>query len=263
MNNILENKYYQEPSVFTPENLLREARRQKSIEQCQIPNVCILDPDGDLVEYLLRTGQAKLNKCWACYHTKLYTVTYKELEFGIVGCVVGSSFAVLVAEELFASGCQLLLSVTSAGIINPPQNNSRFILIDQTIRDEGTSYHYLSPNEDASIDYKLLKALLSSFNDSSLSVEIGTSWTTDAPFRETTSAIEFAKSKKVTCVEMEAAALYAFAKVKQKNVICFAHLTNTMAQSEGDFEKGEEMGSIDTLELIYYTAKILTMEKEK
>jgi hypothetical protein len=60
---------------------------------------------------------------------------------------------------------------------------------------------------------------------------------------------------------MEASALYAFAKAKHKKVICFAHLTNTMAQSEGDFEKGEEMGSIDTLTLIDHTTKILTTEK--
>jgi purine-nucleoside phosphorylase len=61
---------------------------------------------------------------------------------------------------------------------------------------------------------------------------------TDAPFRETSSAIECAKGKGATCVEMEAAALYAFARVKNKQVVCFAHLTNTMAQTEGDFEKG-------------------------
>lgn len=49
---------------------------------------------------------------------------------------------------------------------------------------------------------------------------------------------------------MEAAALYAFAQAKNKDVICFAHLTNTMAQQEGDFEKGEHFGSIDTLSLL-------------
>ena len=258
MNNFFKNKYYQEASVFTPENLLREARRQKSVDNCRIPDVCILDPDGDLVEYLLRTNQAELNKCWACYHTKLYGFKYKEFEFGIVACVVGSSFAVLVAEELFASGCQLLISVTSAGIINPPQNNSRFILIEQTIRDEGTSYHYLHSNEDASLNKKLFDKLDNYYKETSLSVESGISWTTDAPFRETRSAIESAKNNKSVCVEMEAAALYAFAKAKNKNVICFAHLTNTMAQREGDFEKGEEMGSLDTLELIYHTVKALS-----
>lgn len=76
------------------------------------------------------------------------------------------------------------------------------------------------------------------------------SWTTDAPYRETPSAIEAMRTAGVTCVEMEAAALYAFAEAKNKNVICFAHLTNTMAQQEGDFEKGEYFGSMDTLNLL-------------
>lgn len=58
------------------------------------------------------------------------------------------------------------------------------------------------------------------------------------------------QEKEVTCVEMEAVAVYAFAKAKQKKVICFAHLTNTMAQLEGDFEKGEQFGSIGLLKLI-------------
>ncbi len=76
------------------------------------------------------------------------------------------------------------------------------------------------------------------------------SWTTDAPYRETQSAINAMQSKNVACVEMEASALYAFAKAKDKEVICFAHLTNTMAQQEGDFEKGDHFGSLEMLELI-------------
>ncbi|MFW5762074.1 MAG: hypothetical protein ACOCXH_13950 [Cyclobacteriaceae bacterium] len=61
--------------------------------------------------------------------------------------------------------------------------------------------------------------------------------TTDAPYRETLSAIESMKKENVSCVEMEAAALYAFATVKQKDVLCFAHLTNSMAQIEGDLKR--------------------------
>lgn len=76
------------------------------------------------------------------------------------------------------------------------------------------------------------------------------SWTTDAPYRKTEQAINVMKAEGVICVEMEAAALYAPALKKQKEIICFAHLTNTMAQQEGDFEKGEHFGSIDNLNLI-------------
>lgn len=86
---------------------------------------------------------------------------------------------------------------------------------------------------------------------------VGKSWTTDEPYRETPSAVEKMKAANVHVVEMEAAALYAFAKVKNKKVICFAHITDSMAQNEIDFEKGLENGSISSLEIVYITAKSL------
>ena len=71
------------------------------------------------------------------------------------------------------------------------------------------------------------------------------------------STIDAMKKDNVTCVEMEASALYAFAKAKNKEVVCFAHLTNTMAQKEGDFEKGEDYGSPETIQLIEEVIKKL------
>lgn len=257
MKFITDNKQYNEPSVFTPENLLREARRQKNIDNCKVPDVCVLDPDGDLVDHLIRTNQAKINECWACYHTKLYNVKQNNFEFAILGYGVGSSFAVLIAEQLFASGCKTLISVTSAGIINPTKQNSKFVLIEQALRDEGTSYHYLPPSETSNINPVLFNQLISYYRTTDLSIETGISWTTDAPYRETQTAIDEVKKLNVLCVEMEAAALYAFGKAKNKNIICFAHLTNTMAQTMGDFEKGEEMGSLDILKLIHHTIKAI------
>ncbi len=79
---------------------------------------------------------------------------------------------------------------------------------------------------------------------------IGASWTTDAPFRETSEAIEAARTKGILCVEMEAAALYAFARAKDVRVLCLAHVTNTMGQSGSDFEKGEADGASDALEAL-------------
>jgi uridine phosphorylase len=244
---ILENKYFTEPSVFQPQNLLREARRQKKIPNCNIPAICVLDPDGDLVDYLLEKGKAKKNECWACYHSHLYTFRIADTEIGIIPCIVGSSYAVLVSEQLFASGCEFLISITSSGIISKPKDNHRFALITESVRDEGTSYHYLPKEVPAKISdtlYELLKKV-----EKKLWFNVK-SWTTDAPYRETEIAISAMKEENVTCVEMEASALYAFAQAKQKQIVCFAHLTNTMAQQEGDFEKGQYFGSIETLKLI-------------
>ena len=115
---ILSNKLHHAPSVFTPENLLREARRQKSVPTESVPTICVLDPDGDIVQHLIDTGQAQRNPYWACYHTVMYNFTRGGLEYGIIGNAVGAAFAVLVAEELFVSGCQLLISMTSAGPVS-------------------------------------------------------------------------------------------------------------------------------------------------
>ena len=116
---ILDNKHTSMPSVFVPAALLREARRQKALDAIAVPPVCILDPDGDLVRQLRQTGMAKPFAGWPCYHTELDTFDRGGRHVGIVGRVVGASFAVLVAEELFASGCQFLVSLTSARQIAP------------------------------------------------------------------------------------------------------------------------------------------------
>ena len=78
----------------------------------------------------------------------------------------------------------------------------------------------------------------------------GASWTTDAPFRETEQAIAAARSKGILAVEMEAAALYAFARARNRKVLCLAHVTNKMAVADQDFEKGEADGTIDTLRVL-------------
>lgn len=116
---ILNNKNPDAPSVFEPAALLREARRQKALSLGDIPAVCVLDPDGDIVRRLKGSGQAKLSDKWPCYHTELYEFSLAGKTAGIIGCAVGAPFAVLVAEELFASGCRLLISITSAGQIIP------------------------------------------------------------------------------------------------------------------------------------------------
>lgn len=253
-------KEYQEPSVFKPNNLLREARRQKDIDRCTIPEICVLDPDGDIVEYLLKTGKAKRNPCWACYHTKMYEFKIGKTSVGIIGCAVGASFAVLLAEQMFVSGCKLLISITSAGIINPPPGNTKFIMIDKALRDEGTSFHYLPPDEEASINPGLLNQFSPLLNTEKMGVVSGKSWTTDAPYRETQAAINLAMAKGVNAVEMEAAGLYAFAQSHHMKVVCFAHLTNTMAQEGDDFEKGAENGSLESLQLIEESIKYWNKE---
>ena len=153
---ILADKDHAAPSVFEPENLLREARRQKGLRLAAVPEICVLDPDGDILRALRRAGRAAPVPGWACYHTELFGFDHDGGHFGIIGCAVGAPFAVLLAEELFASGCRLLVSMTSAGQIAPRGEPPYFVVIDRALRDEGTSYHYLPPAEFAAADPALV-----------------------------------------------------------------------------------------------------------
>ncbi|MDQ2902802.1 MAG: nucleoside phosphorylase [Chloroflexota bacterium] len=260
---LLEHKDYQSLSVFTPEHLLREARRQKGWGNGTVPAICVLDPDGDLVEHLHQTGRAHRHTTWACYHTVLDTFVQDEIEFGIVGRVVGASFAVLVAEELFASGCQLLISITSAGQIISLGHPPYMVLIEHALRDEGTSYHYLPPSPYSSLHRRLRELVTTSWDHTRVPLFSGASWTTDAPFRETETMIEWCRQQGILTVEMEAAALYALAQAKHYQIICFAHVTNQMGQAEGDFEKGEAAGSQTALHVLRQTAQAWHNQRQR
>ena len=251
---IIHDKHYDAPSVFTPERLLREARRQKGLAAEPVPPICVFDPDGDVLDYLRATGRAHKHPAWACYHTQLDMFDQAGIPIGIIGCAVGAAFAVLVAEELFVSGCRLLISITSAGQITPLGRPPYVVLLEQALRDEGTSYHYLPPARYSTLRPDLREMVQSAWDQRRLPLHTGASWTTDAPFRETEAAIAACRNEGIVAVEMEAAALYTLAQAKQYDIICFAHVTNQMAQQGEDFEKGPDQGSQTALAIIRQVA---------
>ena len=135
---------------------------------------------------------------------------------GIVGCAVGAPFAVLVAEEIFACGCRFLVSITSAGQIVPAGPPPYFVIIDRALRDEGTSYHYAPASRIQRGGSRPVAWRRRPSKEQGNRLSSGRSWTTDAPFRETADAIEAARRRGALAVEMEAAALYTFARAPRR-----------------------------------------------
>lgn len=84
---------------------------------------------------------------------------------------------------------------------------------------------------------------------------------------ETKTRRDFARRRRardlgVLAVEMEAAALFAFSAATGHPVVCFAHVTNAMAQTEGDFEKGEADGAKATRVVLSATARAWFADRE-
>jgi uridine phosphorylase len=88
-------------------------------------------------------------------------------------------------------------------------------------------------------------------------VRNGSTWTTDAPFRETAGTIAARQGEGILAVEMEAAALYTFACARSRPVICLAHVTNRLGCIDGDFEKGKSNGARSSINLVKAVSSIL------
>ena len=235
--------------VFEPGNLLEGARRQKGLPVGRVPAGCLLDMDGELVERLVASGRAAVDPAWPCFHTKLYRWKAGDAEVGVVGGTVGAPFAVLVAEELFATGCEALVTISSAGLIASDARPPFFVLVERALRDEGTSYHYLPAARYAEADPALTDAVARALAGTPTPLLRGASWTTDAPFRESASLIAGRRAEGVLSVEMEAAALLAMGLALRRHVTCLAHVTNAMATRPDDFEKGGHDGQEEALEV--------------
>jgi purine-nucleoside phosphorylase len=119
------------------------------------------------------------------------------------------------------------------------------------------------PADYAEADPHLVATVANALKKESLAVFVGASWTTDAPFRETAQAIDSARAKGILAVEMEAAALYAFARARNVSVLCLAHVTNTMGLAERDFEKGEHDGTTDALRVLHIAVTAMLLGQEK
>ncbi len=164
-----------------PERMRRRARYRKAGRLV-----------GDL--YLLRRWQGRVA-----------VVT----NFGIGAPVVAG-----LAEELIAYGARRLVTLAWGGALQSDLRPGDIVVGSAAVRDEGTSHHYLPFSRTVPADQRMVARLAAALDGRGIKPQIGTTWTTDAPYRETAEEVRSLQSEGVLTVEMEAAALFALGKVR-------------------------------------------------
>lgn len=92
---------------------------ERSMESIHVPSICVVDFDGDLTDWLVKSGIAYLYPAWACFHTTMYSFEVDGVECGMVARTIGGPYSVLVAEQLHVSGARVLLDLTATGRVHP------------------------------------------------------------------------------------------------------------------------------------------------
>jgi len=120
-----------------------------------------------------------------------------------------------VVDEMVAWGVQRLVLISLCGGVRQDLSEGQIVVCDRAIRDEGTSYHYL-PAEKYALPHKSLTAAVTAALDAlAASYHTGTSWTTDATYRETREEIAALQAEGVLTLEMETAAFFTVAMFLQ------------------------------------------------
>jgi uridine phosphorylase len=238
------------PSSFTPEALVEAVRIDRGLAREPIPQVCILEFDGDLTDWLVSKGGVKTCNSWACFHTTMFSLKVDGVTCGIVPRTIGGPFAVLVAEQMAISGARLVLGLNSAGRVSSEMPVPGLVSVTGAIRDEGTSYHYLPPAASVDAPSTVSRVLESELEKLSLPVRSGIVWTTDAPYRETSEQLGRHARAGVLAVEMQAASLLAFSTARKFPVGIVAHVTNNANEANKAFDKGVHEEEFEILQAI-------------
>jgi uridine phosphorylase len=126
----------------------------------------------------------------------------------------GSPMVMELAEELAAMGAKKMILMTWGGTLQTDLKPGDIVVCNRAIRDEGTSHHYLPPSKYVEANESLVNKLADAIRRRSAECTVGTTWTTDAPYRETREEVMQYQAEGVKTVEMESAGLFTVGQVR-------------------------------------------------
>jgi uridine phosphorylase len=163
---------------------------------------------------------------------------------------LGSPQMAGLAEELIAWGAKRLVSISMCGGLQPDLKSGDLVVCDSAVRDEGTSHHYLPQAKHVAASRELTTKLVASLTGAGHAHQIGTTWTTDATFRETEAEVKHYQGEGVKTVEMESAALFAVADVRRVQAASIFVVGDSLA--DGQWRAPRDFSSLDrSFDLVY------------
>ncbi len=164
----------------------------------------------------------------------VYKITYNGVDIALFMSRIGASACVVQYEELFAMGLEKVVVFGTCGVLDKNINDLAIIIPSSAIRDEGTSYHYIPSSREIITNPLYKDEFMKLLSEHNYSYIIGKTWTTDAPYRETRNKVIKRKSEGCICVEMEASALAALAKFRNKEIFQFFYAADNLDAAKWD-----------------------------
>ncbi|MCI8945653.1 MAG: nucleoside phosphorylase [Lachnospiraceae bacterium] len=217
MYTIFQRANIAEPALFGPSDTTSKVEH--------FPEICISTFSSNIIDkFSSLDGVEKIAELYSANGAlPVYKIQYKDREIAFYRSMVGAPACVSCFEEIVAMGAKKFVLFGSCGVLNDEQVKNKIILPVSAVRDEGTSYHYIAPSAEINADERSVQILEQVLLQCGYSFIKGKTWTCDAIYRETISAIEERRQEGCLTVEMECASMLAVSKYRQVPFIQFLY----------------------------------------
>ncbi|MCH3962319.1 MAG: nucleoside phosphorylase [Solobacterium sp.] len=184
----------------------------------------------------------------------VYEIFYKEKRFAIYRSPVGEPNCIGDYEELLYHGSRCLILFGNCGVLKKSIDDCGIIIPTNALRDEGTSYHYAPASDSIPVNHKYISEFKEVLQEHGYDCTEGTTWTTDAFYRETAEKMERRKNQGAICVEMECAGMQALCDFRHTDLFTFFYAGDTLAHTIWNSRSLDNFTNVDTKTQIAYLA---------
>ncbi len=187
------------------------------------PKACVTTFSANVLEdFISDQNAAVIAKLYSANgELPVYEISYKGEKVGLFLSRVGGPACAVGLEEVIALGAKRIVQFGNCGVLQQEIVKNKIVIPSSAVRDEGTSYHYLPPSGEVSMDPDMIRLIEKCLQRFEIPYIVGKTWTTDGIYRETKSRIEERKREGCLTVEMECASSLAVAKFRNISFLPF------------------------------------------
>lgn len=208
MKTIFQKDNIAEPALFTPFDTTKKIK--------DFPEICVSTFSENIIQKFASMKNAeKIAELYTANGAlPVYKILYKDQEIAFYLSRVGAPACVAGFEEIIAMGAKKFVLFGSCGVLKDEKVKQNIIIPVSAVRDEGTSYHYIAPTTEIKATEHSIQILQSTLEKCGYSYVCGKTWTSDAIYRETVSAIQERRQEGCLAVEMECASMLAVSRYR-------------------------------------------------
>ena len=164
----------------------------------------------------------------------VYEVEYRGKRFAYYKARLGAPACVGCFEDVIALGAKRIILLGNCGVLDKSIRDCGIIIPTRAIRDEGTSYHYAPAADYIDVNKRYVETFIQVLEAFGYPYVKGTTWTTDAFFRETRGKADRRRAMGAICVEMECAAMQAMCDFRGVEFFQFLYAGDNLDHSNWD-----------------------------